>query len=242
MLLAILDFEATGTDVQTARITEASVILWDSSQKRIVEASSWLVKPEGYADIDPIVSALTGVSYEFLTKYGTRASVVLPNVHAMCFRADYVVGHNIRRYDIPLFINELARDNPLLEYRFKPIVDTRFDIDYPEHIDTRKLGYLAQEHGIYAPHAHAAMFDCITTLELLKKYDLAEVIYNSTIPRIYVRADVKFEQKDLAKEQKYHWDGASKVWWKEIKQTDYEKEKSKCKFPVIVLKDYKPPT
>lgn len=241
MLLAVLDFESTATDVTTARITEAAVVLYDTDKKRIVETFSWLVQPNGYESIEPIVTALTGIDYEFLVKHGVARSEVLLAVHSLCFRADYIVTHNGRNYDLPLFVNELKRVNELVEYNFKPVIDTRFDIDYPEHIETRKLGYLAQELGIYAPNAHSALHDCLTTLSILCKYPLSEVIYNSTIPRIYVRADVSFDTKELAKQQKYFWDGKEKIWYKTVRETDYAKEKEKCSFPVLILKNYEPP-
>jgi hypothetical protein len=49
---------------------------------------------------------------------------------------------------------------------------------------------------------------------------------------------VKYDQRELAKERKYSWDGEKKIWVKQIKELDLAKEKE-ASFPVLILRDYK---
>lgn len=244
MILAVFDFETSDNDPRTCRITEAACVLYCTERQREIMSFSSLLWDETYPTIAPVAAKITGITDDLLKEHAQHAwcapRFILAQLGAFLLRADYVVGHNIRKFDLPLLHEELKR-NSLELSALPPNIDTRFDIEYPEHIDTRKLAYLASEHGIPPGLSHAALHDCHTTARLLFSYPLERVIHVSQSPDLYVRADVSFQDKEKAKEKKYFWDSEQKIWVKQLKEMFLEKEIADCSFPVLTLTNYNPP-
>jgi DNA polymerase-3 subunit epsilon len=240
MKIAIFDFETTDSDPMTCRITEAACAIYDSDTKKVLMSFSSLCWDESYDKIHPTASKITGLTDDLISRNGQAPRFVLAQIGAFFAQSDSVCGHNIRRFDINVLQQELKR-NSLDIVDLPTVIDTRFDIEYPDHIETRKLGYLALEHGIFAGDAHAALSDVYTCASLLFRYPLDRTLELAKCPEIYIRADVSFDNKDKAKERKYNWDGANKIWVKQIKEIFYDKEKEESSFPVLKLPSYSPP-
>lgn len=243
MKIAIFDFEATSADINTSRITEAACILYDTDTKKQIMSFSSLVWDESYESIDPVAATITGITDDLLKTHAAHSwnapRFILAQLGAFLLRADYIVGHNILAFDLPLLKNELERNSLELD-TLPPAIDTRVDLVFPSHIVTRKLAYLATELGIFVGDAHSALDDCKTTAKLLFKFPIEEVVARSKVPSIFIRADVSFQDKDKAKEKMYRWEGAQKIWYKQIKEDQYEKEVEESSFKVIKLKDFTP--
>ena len=222
MILAFFDFETTDKDPSTARITDAAVALVDSETQKIIQTFASNTWDESYEKIHPTAAAITGLSDEFIEKYGIPPRYALANFGTCMARAEYCVAHNGRAYDLPLLREELKRNS--MELAIPANIDTRYDLDFPEHIDTRKLSYLAAEHGILASSAHSALGDVLTMKDLFFKYDINRTIELSKSPEIWVKAGVTFDTRELAKERKYSWFPNDKVWAKQIKELFIEKE------------------
>lgn len=237
MKIAVFDFESTDIDVKKARVTEMAVAVYDTECGKIIKSFSASIYDDSYPPMHPMASAVTGVTDEYLKRSGMSPldnwKVFLHHLQM----GDMIMGHNIRRYDIPLAKEELARFG--IEFKFENDIDTRFDPIYPAHIETRKLPYLAHEFGIVVPNSHAAMADVFTTYALFNKFNHEEIIARSKSPEVYVKAHVDYDNKDKAKEQKYFWDANTKSWMKCVKLCDLDLEKGDFKKEVIV--GYKPP-
>lgn len=236
MKLAFFDFETTGKDLKNDRVTQIAVALYDSDSRYLLSSFSNTVYSEEYPNTNDGALTVTGISDEFLIRCGElprESFIILMHYFS---KADYIVGHNIKKFDIPILMEEMVRMHlPITE--IKNVIDTRTDIEYPEHIATRKLSYLALEHGIQVIGAHAALFDVITNAQLFFKYDLDRTIILSQSPELWIRADVSFDNKDKAKELKYFWDGKNKIWVKQIKELHYEDEKKRADFGVLKLSE-----
>lgn len=244
MILAVFDFETTDSDPRTCRITEAACVLYDTDTKKELMSFGSLVWDESYTAIHPMAAKITGISDALLQKHAKHAwnapRFILAQLGAFMLRADYIVGHNIRQFDLIVLEEELKR-NSLELAKLPPNIDTRYDIEYPDHIDTRKLAYLATELGIQSGNSHSAIHDCHTTANLLFKFPLDRTIELAQSADVYVRADVSFHNKDLAKEKKYFWDSEKKIWVKMIKEMFLAREIEECSFPVLSLSSYTPP-
>ena len=237
MLLGFIDFEATDKDPLTARITQYAISVYeDTGGWSEVWHYSGLLFDSSYPEMDKTAQAITGISREQIKKFGESPVDKLPDFIKAMESCDYVIGHNIKRFDIPLLGIECERYG--FEQPHCNFIDTRFDIPYPPHIETRKLSYLCAEHNICVSSGHSARHDVDVTARLFFRYPMDEIIALSKSPEIWIRADVSYDTKDKAKERKYSWDSAKKIWVKQLKECHLEKEKEASNFEVIVLKDY----
>jgi len=233
MRIAILDFEATDKEVKTARITQGAVSVYED--KKEIYHHSALVYEESYEEINSTAAAITGITKGQLVEFGVHPKVFLDLLIKVISGCDYVCGHNIRSYDIPLANAEIKRWDTPSYIDDKNTIDTRFDVKYPEHIQTRKLLYLAAEFGYANAMAHSARHDVDATAFLLFRSDLDETIFRSKSPDIIIQAKVSYDTRDLAKERGYGWDGERKIWTKQIKECDLAIEEEKSKFEIVVI-------
>lgn len=233
-----LDFEATDKDVTTARVTQIAYSIYDIERKKEIYHNSCLILPEGEYEIDPVAKAITGISKEQLEEFGVAFNKVLDVLarHLSC--VDFLAAHNLHNYDLPLLKNELKRLGRE-EFSLPQLVDTRFDVPWPEHIETRKLTYLGAEFGIVNPSAHSARHDVDLMALLFFKFPIESVMERAQSPQVWIRANVSYDNREKAKARRFLWDGNNKWWVKLYKQCDLEKEK--FDFPTITLKDYKGP-
>jgi hypothetical protein len=131
------------------------------------------------------------------------------------------VAHNGNLFDKPLLEAGMKRQG--LDFMLRPWIDTKTDIEYPEEIKTTKLKYLACEHGFVNPFSHRAVFDVLTMLTVLSRYDIQEVIALSQQPAVRLQAVCLPPWTDggkstgIAKSLGFHWNGETKQWLMESK-------------------------
>ena len=217
-----LDFEASDKDVKTARITQLALSIFDLNEARELFHYSTLVKPDGDYEINEVAAKITGITKEQLEVYGIPVAEALS---ALLFRfssVDYIIAHNLHNFDLPLLKNECERAK--LRFFHPELIDTRFDIPWPEHIETRKLTYLGAEHGVVNPSAHSARHDVDIMCKLFFMYPLEQILERARSPRYWIRANVSYDNKDKAKDKKFMWDAKNKIWVKQFKECDLEKE------------------
>jgi DNA polymerase-3 subunit epsilon len=241
--LAFFDFETTGKDLENDRVTQLAVALYDSESRRLVGCYSNTLYSEEYPPTHPDAARVTGLDDDYIKRVGElprESFIILMHYFG---KADMICGHNIKSFDIPVLKAEMKRMLLPVE-SVANLIDTRYDLEIPAHIATRKLSYLAVEHGIPVVGAHAAIFDVIMNADLLFKYNFDRTLELAKSPDLWVRADVKFEQKDKAKEKNYRWDGrdGKKIWVKLIKEMNYDDEIKNSDFPVLKLPSYVPET
>lgn len=228
-MVAGLDLETTGLDLATDHIVEISYVIVDTAAKRPLHAASYLVYEPNVMGVDPVkpeITAINGITNDMLRQYGEHPEGVFTTMASEFKRygVEYLVGHNAINFDKPM----LARVWPkVTEW---PWLDTRADVEYPPSMTSMRLGHLAAEHGFLNHHAHTGLSDVLTMLKILGQYDIDKVIERSKTPWVVVRAFASFDQKELAKAQRYRWqepgNGKSydKCWVKIVKQDQVEKE------------------
>jgi DNA polymerase-3 subunit epsilon len=230
MLICGIDFETTGLDPETDRITEIGAVLWEWETSRPLALLSVLVKPE--RPIPEEITKLTGITEEMVDVYGLTEEVAFRELRFLYGYADYAMAHNAE-FDRGFFEAAVARLAWIGCNRFW--LDTKIDVKYPEAITTRNLRHLASEHNFLNPFSHRAVFDVLTMLKVASQYDLEEIIARAKEPTLYVQALVSFDDKEKAKARGYYWCGPQKVWWKAMKQSDYAAEKDACGFRTALL-------
>lgn len=231
MIVLGLDFESTfldPVDPKQMRIIEVGAVLWDTDRKQPLQLMNELVQfPVGL--FDDRITNLTGLTLEDFDHAKSTWFTLEALIH-MSKRAKAVVAHNGNGFDKPLLTAELGRyEIPDSEHILNlPWYDTMTDINFPEHIDTRKLAYLGPAHGFLNPFSHRAVFDVLTMLKVMSHYDIMEIDRRSKAVKIEVVANTRKPWEDggksnsTAKSMGFRWNGELKVWLKTILEEELQ--------------------
>ena len=231
-----LDLETTGLDVKKDRIIEVGLVVYCTIRKKPLAMLSHLIRDETIGPLSDEIKEITGIDDWDLKEFGEDPKKVLGIVREFIERFPNVVAHNGRNFDIPFLYNEydrfsLRRPNPFT------LIDTSTDVPYPEMVGTRKLGYLAAEHGFLNPFPHRAVTDVLTMLKVVGQYDTSEVIKWALAPNLKVRAVVTYDDRQKAKDLGYRWEAGEKLWVKTLKNFQLEAERERADFEVRVLEE-----
>jgi DNA polymerase-3 subunit epsilon len=235
-ILIGVDVETSGLDPAKDRIIEIGAVVYDFDTKKPMQILSELVDPtmeDGDWKLPEEITAITGITFDDLGKYGGFERDILLKLEAMIQFADYYVAHNGNIFDRPFL--EAAYGRHSMTMLDRPWLDTISDIRFPESIKTRNLKHLAAEHNFLPGFSHRAAFDVLTMFKVMDSYDLDAIIARAGEPTVYVQAIVSFEEKELAKERGYHWFAPKKMWWRSWKQSDYDADRMECGFRTQIL-------
>ena len=228
MLVLGLDLETTGLDANTNEIIEIGAVIWDWDRQVPVQILSELIRSSQCVP-EEIVS-LTGITDQDLQRWGIPLSDGLRHLHDLAQQVEFIVAHNGVMFD-RLFLERGWLLYP--ETRCdQPWIDTLTDLPLPAGIGTRKLTYLAAEHGFLNPYSHRAVFDVLTMLRVLSHYPAAEVLRMQSSPTTKVVAQVSYEEREQAKSEGFKWDPKQRHWYWEGKACLLENRK----FPFPVLR------
>lgn len=227
-----LDFETTGLNSATDRVIEIGAVVWETNKKKPMALMSELVKVE--AQLSQEIINITGIDDEMLESYGINGESAFGKLIELIDTCDCIVAHNAK-FDRSFFEMEVKRYGLDIDCSKLKWVDTCMDVPYPESIQTRKLSYLAAEHGILNTNAHRALFDVIVMLNVLKNYSIDEVLKRAQSPSVNVIAKVSFSEKDKAKDLGFRWNKDDKIWFKEFKQLDLQSKNFPFEIDVINL-------
>jgi DNA polymerase III subunit epsilon len=223
MLLLGIDFETTGLNPEIDSIIEVGMVFWDKVSGP-VRLDNFLVNHD--IQLDPAITDITGITTSMCEDYGRAQAVGLKYVMQWVAAADILVAHNAP-FDREFLRNWCLRNE--IEFPTKIWIDTNLDLNSQMNPRfSRKLVYMAADHGFLNPFPHRAVFDVMAMLQVLSKYDLDETIRYSQLPSIEIEAVSKYEQKDLVKAAGYRWFGETKQWKKIIKQDTLELEQTKA--------------
>jgi DNA polymerase III epsilon subunit-like protein len=241
-----LDIESTGLDPKNDHVTELAWVVKDvGDPKPLVLRSYFILPPLGMWDstdyIKPTVEKLTKIKMSHLLT-GLPFPAVFGELarDAEKHNVDYIVAQNGNLFDKP-FLERKAAENSMgdaCRVFDMPWLDTSTDVVYPDDCRYTNLTYLAAYHGFVSPFPHAALFDVMTMLRVLEHYDVAEVAKRAASPWLVVKADVNYDNRQLAKERRYSWETVAdktfpKSWVKRIKELDHEKEVAEAPFKVV---------
>lgn len=243
MIVLGLDLESTGRDVEKDRITEIAYVLWETDNNYPLLTSCSYLHDTTYPKLSAEVSLLNGITQDNLVWYGSSPGSTLISLNEFLtqHQPHYIVAHNSENFDKPLLLNEFKRNEVDSFYLNDiPWIDTCWDIPYKYEPDSRKLKYVACDHGVVNPFSHRALFDVMTMLSVMSKYSFNEILEYKKTPWVIVQAVVDYDNREKAKDKKYLWQQIGnktfdKKWVKKIKLDKLEFEKSKCDFEVKVL-------
>jgi len=227
-----IDLETTGLDFDKDRVIEIGLVLYDTDLKIPLKMFSEFVNEPNRPKIDPSkVPAL--ITNSIITEFGWNPSDIITNpsdittdpwleIIDLFTSADYIVAHNGNKFDKLMFQNFCARYD--IKFPDLPWLDTMTDIEYPHHCAARNLVYLAGYHGFVNPFPHRALFDVMTMFKIMSCYSIDAMIERHASPMVTLQALVEYANKDLAKAEKFMWDGTKRIWYKEIKECDMSDE------------------
>lgn len=214
----IVDVETTGLEPNHDSIIEIGICEfgWTKDEAPKLLSTYGALQDPGIA-IPSEITKLTGITNACLRDQAIDWRVVRQSWD----RAQIVIAHNAE-FDRG-FLQNIA------ELRGEPkhwACSVRH-IDWVEKgFGTRKLQYLAAEHGFVNPFAHRAVFDCATTFRLIQPH-MAELVKRSYEPEIrFYAVGSPFESKDILKAHHYRWDTEKRVWHKTVVQDHAERERA----------------
>lgn len=220
MILLGIDVETTGLSIEEDDIIEIGAVFYDWEKKSPVTLISEFIRTN--KTIKDEAAEVHGISRNELSLYGKNLDGVLTNIYFqwLNFGKPPFVAHNGSVFDRKMIEPKLFN---AVGKTFETFwIDTVTDIPYPKHIQTRKLSYLASEHGFINPFPHRAVFDVLTMFKVLSHYNIEEVISISKSPMIKVIANVKFEEKHKAKDKGFYWNPDEKYWFKTMRNFQLE--------------------
>jgi DNA polymerase III subunit epsilon len=209
-----IDIESTGLDPGKSEIIELSAVLWEWERGRPLKIFSELVHTK--TEISADITLLTGIENGDIEQFGKPIGECLGQLKLMSQAAEYIVAHNGSQFD-QLFLSRAWQSFPETEMNL-PWIDTLRDLPFPNHMGTRKLSYLAAEHGFLNPFSHRSLFDTLTMLRILSKYPIQETLQLQSSPWRRLVAKVGFEDRGLAKDQGFRWDAENKQWYLDGKE------------------------
>lgn len=212
-----LDFETTGLEASECRVIEIGAVIWDTEDSKPLSVMSELVLPEGISELPAEIIKVTGIQFEDLENFGMEPKKAFQKLNFYLSNCDYVVAHNAS-FDKSFYESEIKQLG--LDLVDKKWIDSMYDVPYPDSMSARKLNYLAADHGFVNPWSHRALFDVMTMLQIISKYDFQDIIERSQSPVVTVISHVSFEEKDKAKQMGFRWDPKNKKWFREYKHCD----------------------
>ena len=226
-----IDLETTGLSAAEDRITEigAALVEWETGKP--LKLMSTLVNPG--RPIPEEITKITGITDEQVDLYGKSEKAAFAELHDLMSYADYAAAFNGSRFDQPFYLAACSRLGVEPSGIFW--LDLSSDVKYPPEITTRNLQHLAADHGFVSPYRHRAIFDVFTMLKIGSYYNLGAIVARAQEPTVYIQAVVDFANNQKAKDFSFRWHPGSKVWWKALKTSDYEAEKSLWQFTSRML-------
>jgi DNA polymerase III epsilon subunit-like protein len=242
MILGVLDFETTSSDVLQARVTEVGQILYTTGQQRVLESTSVLVAAD--QPISKEIEDITGISNAAIKKFGYDDQDTFQNLLEFLKKCDAVAGHNINQFDWEILKLWAGRYRAILPPML--LIDTMWDLP---GVQGRKLQHMAADDGFLNLMPHCALADCQTTLKLItnRMASLDKIIERAKSPIVILQSCQDRDHNDQAKDRhaewnkiggSFHWnDQPGHIWWKAVKEMDVEAIAKVAPFQVSIRRD-----
>ncbi len=226
MILLVVDTETDGLNTDTCRCWEIAGVLYDTKTKQVLRAWSSLIKTD--EKLPRAIEQLSRIDSESL-QHGIDLEEAVATLQRLEAKADCTVAHNV------------AFDRPILErlgFYAKRWLDTLNDVPYPEGI-SRKLTYLAVEHGIpvISANAHRALDDVMMVIQIIRQYDFdSEIVPYWEAERKLLSAKFRkddFKARAVVKRFGFRWNRDCRQWEKEVRDFNGEIESVQAKLNSI---------
>ncbi len=221
--LLIIDTETTGLDSVKDFCLEIGAILFHVPTRSVLAQQSFLlpVASNSAESINRIPAEVTRVKqpWEEAIKYFV----------ALLDTAELLVAHNVS-FDKQWFLK-----SPLPKVN-KPWLCSMEDITWPSSRQLRpkpSVRDLALAYEIPVWSAHRALTDCIYLSEVFRRCeDLETLLLHGLEPRRLMRAQVSYEERNLAKQAGFRWNDPVKGFWTRRLS---DREASSLDFPVVLV-------
>jgi DNA polymerase III alpha subunit (gram-positive type) len=220
-----IDLETTGLDTNTCAITEVGMVLWDTDLRTPVKLISYLVQVPKEVIWSEQVLKSSVITPELCSREGYPEEKAVRQFLAWYEQVDTICTHNGTRFDLPVLTSWTKKLGYDLEK--KTHIDTLIDLRIPSH-QSKKLSYMALDHGIVNNFAHRAVFDVMTMLRVLDLHPLEDVLRMARSPMLTIEAIVSYENRELAKTGGFYWKSENKKWLKDIKECELEEEQQEA--------------
>ncbi len=218
--LLILDTETTGLDPCQHQCIEIGSILFHVESRSVLAQNSFLMP--ALTNSAEVINKIS----PSITQLEQPWEVGLKYFDALLDKADLVLAHNAS------FDKQWFGIHPLPEIS-KPWICSLEDICWPSELGLKSkpsVKDLALAYEVPVWSAHRALTDCIYLAEVLKRCkDLEILLMHGLEPRRLMKAEVSYDERQLAKNAGFRWNEPVKgAWTRRIS----EREIRKLPFPV----------
>jgi DNA polymerase-3 subunit epsilon len=246
MKLLFVDTETTGLDIEKDYLIEFGSVLYDSDFDSVVDFSSFMINdsdaPLESPAIKKRIKDVSDLTPDVIRKYGLDPQDAFDFIECKLNNCDYVVAVNGNKFDRPV-LDAFAQPFGILPK--KTWIDMLFDLDYPSNCRSKNLLYLCAFYGFINPFPHRAFFDAMSTFKVFRSNigtteafedNIVEIISMAKSPTVIISANVDYENRHLAKEHGFWWDGDNRrLWIKEVKAKIIEDKNYDFPFKIDIV-------
>lgn len=224
--LLIIDLETTGLNPETGSPIELGAILYSIPEHCTIQQISTL-----FPVVDNPAESINNISAK-ASQTVKNTELVMTLFQEWVNESDYLVAHNVG-FDREWFGKGIL---PVIE---KPWLCTYDDFIWPNNLKPTSLVNTALNHGVGVNQAHRALTDCQLIALLFDRipqlsYLVQQAIERSVELKISIIADVSYDDRQQAKDWGFRWDWDHKIWVKNIRLSEYQREKSEYPFSVNI--------
>lgn len=242
MILASIDFEATGLDLENDRIIEVGAALYSTGRERVLECTSFLVSADG-VPVSEEVTRITGITQDAVDHFGYSQIEGIETFNEYVSQADAVIGHNLTWFDLPMIRNAAKRTSQTLVEKL--VIDTMTDIPgvKGEKLITMCANSKDPKTGrdvSFTYEKHSALDDAKAVIRLTSWHDIEEIKARaeSAMWVVISHQDRSKTANKAARKAGFRWNGDFKVWWMAVKEMDFANLKSQVPFDISITKDF----
>jgi DNA polymerase-3 subunit epsilon len=248
MIITGLDFETNG--LTDPRMVAVGMAMYDvtpgtpddrggcdvKNSAFSIQATSFIVNP-GDVPFEAGAILTHGITPDIALKYGRDEGDAGILINDWLSQSDYVVAYNGNSFDKAILKAASLRSGIPVPY--KTWIDPFVDIEAHDKADD--LTGQCAKHGFLVGDAHTALADVSAMMRLLLMHDINRLIEIAASPMVYLRADVTYDEKDLAKNRGYKWDKPNmpKSWVLETREMFMQKEIDEAPFGLDIAKNGK---